>query len=46
MRRLAQQYRERSGVTTIDDPALRCITVESCEAKAKALDEQLKSLSP
>ncbi len=46
MRMLAQQYRGRSGVTTIDDPALRCITTESCEAKAKALDEQRKALSP
>jgi TPR repeat protein len=43
---LARKYRNQSGVTTIDDPALRCNDKASCDAKAKALDEQRKALSP
>ncbi|MCA3449005.1 MAG: sel1 repeat family protein [Rhodobacter sp.] len=43
---LAYMYRSLRGVTTIDDPTLLCNDKASCEAKAKALDEQRKALSP
>jgi len=46
LEKLAAMYRSRRGVTTIDDPALVCSDDVSCEAKAKALDEQRKALSP
>ena len=46
MRDLAAMYRSGSGVTTVEDPALRCSDKGSCNAKAKTLEDALKAPPP